>query len=359
MFRGCQSIANVSAAIARELIGTFNGVGLYSHNGLPFFSEDLESHARLDENAPIGMYYGMPEARRLPIAFHKHSIRIGGFVCETDRIHRDWVDVCNRLDFAFVPSEFCRRAFVDSGVEVPVMVVPHGLEPEFRPYDRPGDRSPFIFFNSFDSGSFHQRKSATELVQCFCRTFSDADGVELHLRTQATKEMLALVSHHDRHGLIRLVPADPLPLAAFAKLYSQVDCVVHPSKGEGFGLIPFQAIACECPVIAPAVTGMADYLNDSNAVILKTGDRIRGVALGNAAGHYYAVDENDLCRSMRYVLENWSRERNKLMEIGPAFRKQHAWPEALAGLVSFLRRLLADGNTTAGKRRVLAPLAPR
>jgi glycosyltransferase involved in cell wall biosynthesis len=153
------------------------------------------------------------------------------------------------------------------------------------------------------------------------------------------------------------VPGDPVPLAEFAALYSQVDCVVHPSKGEGFGLIPFQAIACECPVIAPAVTGMADYLNDSNAIILKTGGRTRGVGLGNAAGHYYAVDENHLRRSMRYVLKNWSRERARLKDIGPAFRKQHAWPNALSGLASILQSLLADGTTTAGKRRVLSSVS--
>lgn len=186
MFHGCQSIANVSGAIARQLIREFGAVGLFSYNGLPFFGEDLESHSRIDENALIGIYYGLPEARKMPIEFHEHAVRIGGFVCETDRIHQDWVHVCNKLNLVFVPSEFCRRAFVESGVKAPVIVVPHGLEPEFKPYDRVVDPRRFIFFNAFDAGSFHQRKSAAELVRCFCRTFGRGDGVELILRTKTT-----------------------------------------------------------------------------------------------------------------------------------------------------------------------------
>ncbi len=48
----------------------------------------------------------------------------------------------------------------------------------------------------------------------------------------------------------------------FIKLYNHVDCVLSPTRGEGFGLIPFEALACGTPVIVTDDTGMDQYLID-------------------------------------------------------------------------------------------------
>jgi hypothetical protein len=182
MFEGCFSIAAVCTQLGRALTRGLEGVALHSYNGPHFFDRSLAEHAAVDHAAPVGIFYGFPDD--IPAVFSRHSFRIGGFVCETDRIAPTWVEICNSLDLVIVPSSFCRHAFHTSGVRVPVMVVPHGLEPEYRPVKEKRRSKPLVFYNAFNSGSLLERKSAEELVRCFLEAFgSNGEECVLHLRT--------------------------------------------------------------------------------------------------------------------------------------------------------------------------------
>ena len=61
------------------------------------------------------------------------------------------------------------------------------------------------------------------------------------------------------------------PMVVLGLIFSRMNCTVHPSRGEGFGLVPLQSLACETPVIAPAVTGMTEYLTPDRAICLPPG----------------------------------------------------------------------------------------
>ena len=357
MFEGCFSIAAVCTQLGRVLTERLEGVALHSYNGGSFFDSSLTTHGAVDRAAPVGFFYGFPDD--LPEAFYEHRFRIGGFVCETDRIAPSWVEVCNSLNLVIVPSTFCRKAFCDSGVRAPVMVVPHGLEPEYRPMVEKRRSEPLIFYNVFDQGSLLERKNAEELIRCFLDAFGPSgDECALRLRTHLSPDLVDIRQRYDFGRAILLDLPVQRDTVTFAGIYSEVHCTVHPSRGEGFGLVPFQSIACETPVIAPAATGMADYLNDDNAMCLRTSGRTAGVLGGNQAGTYYTIDEAHLVELLQHAYTNWEEEYRKVRTAGPNFRARYSWDVVLSELIEVIEEVLASKNRDRVQRSLQERFGP-
>lgn len=343
-FRDRSSMSNVARAVFQAARARLGRVNFHNFLGLPWIEPAMMIHHGIDRQAPVGYFIGLP--RQVPDFVFDHPVSIGAFVCETDRILDGWVEKCNRFDLVTVPSHWCRDAFIASGVTVPVRVVPHGLEPAYHPRRERRRDGPLVFFNTFHSHSFIDRKGFHELVRAFLRAFADRDDAVLVLRTN---DFPALADYRDDAEFQRLVRLDIVDgndtTDDYAAVFSQVHCTVHPSRGEGFGLVPLQSIACETPVIAPRVTGMADYLADDNSIALATRGRTTGQGVGNAVGEYFLVDEDDLVIKLRYVADHWETEYRRVQAAAPAFRQAHAWPTVLAPFLDLVEQLAADPSS--------------
>lgn len=243
-----------------------------------------------------------------------------------------------------MPSRYCKKAFSQSGVTIPILVVPHGLEDEYTPIL--GKRSPnkFVFYNTFNSKSFLSRKNCEELIRCFQAAFDGQSDIELRLRTQADSENLNKLRRKYTFGET-IVIEDMLDLSVnkFAAIYSQVHCTVHPSRGEGFGLIPFQSIACGTPVIATGATGMLDYLDSSYSTLVRVSGSVKGQAVGNQSGVYYRVDEPHLTKCLQNVYLNYDQELSKVSKISSKFREHYAWSSVLSPFSSLVESILVNG----------------
>lgn len=353
MFKGVGSMDNVSIQLAKAIASRTGSLSVYSYNGSPFADPELREYAGIATSPRIALFLGIPDRNHIPTEFFSCPITIGFFVCETDRIHCEWASLCNEFDLIVVPSRFCKTAFVDSGVKTPILVVPHGLEPEYRPYREIKQGKPLVFFNTFSAHSMAERKSVEELIRCFTATFTSPMEARLRLRTQPTERIRRLMEKYDPNDMVELIQADDLSTVEFAQEYSDIHCTVHPSKGEGFGLIPFQSIACERPVIAAPVTGMRDYLSAENSIQLNTRGRVPGVGVGNQCGTYYEVNERHLCECMAHVAENWQREYEKVKAASPSFRTRYAWPVVLEPFLSLVESILNAGSVATAKKQLL------
>ena len=189
-----------------------------------------------------------------------------------------------------VPSSFCRAAFVSSGATRPIRVIPHGLGEAFRPYEDVHPPARFTIFNTFGAFAPPERKGFRELLECFATAFPGDTTTAPVIRTHATDSALEHIDRYSSRATVELEPLTYGTREQFARRLCSVHCVAHPSKGEGFGLVPFQAIGCETPVIAPATTGMAEYINPGTATVLRTGPTIKGQTWQNQPGEYHDVD---------------------------------------------------------------------
>lgn len=87
----------------------------------------------------------------------------------------------------------------------------------------------------------------------------------------------------DTHLVGPVRPPHPLPLgnrftfypsdAGLRHLYSTSTVLLYPSRIEGFGLPPLEAMACGCPVVATSVGAVPEFaVNGANAFVVDPGD---------------------------------------------------------------------------------------
>lgn len=58
--------------------------------------------------------------------------------------------------------------------------------------------------------------------------------------------------------------------AELRRIYSSADLLLYPSRNEGFGLMPLEAMACGCPVVTTTAVPYAVHMD--NAMVAPTGD---------------------------------------------------------------------------------------
>ncbi len=195
------------------------------------------------------------------------------FGWEESRIPTWMADDFNaHLDGIGAMSRFVADVLRDSGVDVPVTVVGNGVD---RPdpdatVDAPelADRLGFTFLHV---SSAFPRKGVDVLLEAYFAAFSGADDVSLVLKTfpnphNEVGPMLGrLRAGHGDPPDVRWIDRD-LEESEIHGLYNLADALVHPARGEGFGLPVAEAMLAGIPVISVAYSGLADFVSEETAL---------------------------------------------------------------------------------------------
>ena len=151
-----------------------------------------------------------------------------------------------------------------------VVVIHNGIDPDkFRRTEardvlaRRGVREPYVLFVgriTDQKGIFHLLEAAPKLpsgVQVvLCASAPDTPEIEARLKQ-------ALPKHPNVLWIGEMVPVSEV-----VELYSHASVFVCPSVYEPFGLINLEAMACETPVVASAVGGIVEVVEDGRTGVL-------------------------------------------------------------------------------------------
>jgi glycosyltransferase involved in cell wall biosynthesis len=203
----------------------------------------------------VGEYwreYGLPEE-------DPHQIRIAYSMIESSKIPRKWVSIINhRFDAVAVPDPFLVSVYEASGVTVPIFVVPLGRDLSAF-LDTPlkiSRNTPFVFatFNTCE-----RRKNTLRTVQGFARAFGNNPNVELHLGWRCCRDKSyrqEILDEIARLGLTNvLIEEGSVDFPEHYARFCKIDCHVSLSTGEGFSILPREAMALGIPVIVSDNTG--------------------------------------------------------------------------------------------------------
>ncbi len=191
---------------------------------------------------------------------------VGWTMLEVTGLPPTWVAGCNSMDEVWVPASFNVDTFRNSGVTVPIHVMPLGVDvgyfhPEITGF-RPSTR--FTFLSVFEWG---ERKAPEVLLRAFAEEFKDSEDVLLLL---SVFNRDPYVDVHQQIADLDLPPTAPIVVmlnpkfhaAQMGSLYRSADAFVLPSRGEGWGMPVLEAMACGLPTIATRWSGPADFLHD-------------------------------------------------------------------------------------------------
>lgn len=211
------------------------------------------------------------------------KINIGYTIWETTKLHPKWKSYINdSVDAVMVGCEWNVEVFRNSGVTVPIFVVPHGIGThEFdniKPFEVRGvSQDTYMFYSIFQ---WTERKHPLAMIKAYWHAFQNKEDVALVLKTyrsdysesekdaiRTTIRRLKAVTPFDNYPPIYLIP-NMLTNDEILGLHARGDCYVSLDRGEGFGLSPFTAGACGNPIVVTGFGGSTEYAKSDNSYLI-------------------------------------------------------------------------------------------
>lgn len=114
-------------------------------------------------------------------------------------------------------------------------------------------------------------------------------------------------------------------------LYAGAHCYLQPSRGEGFGLQPLQALAQGCPTVLTAAHGHDAFAHlglGVSATPAKSSYFIYG-----DAGDWWEPDFDELCDHMRWVYDHYEQATDEAKSAAAVVANEFTWANTAARFV--------------------------
>lgn len=260
---------------------------------------------------------------------------------EGSRIPQGWVDAIEGagVERVLVPCIHNLHAFRNSGVSVPISVVPGGTDPnEFPIIEKRKfcleDYYPYTFLCFADRGD---RKGFPEVWEAFYRAFGGKTEGNQNVRLiikgrMKDKSVLAAMSRaQDADKRIVYQESDALDMY---DIYAQADCIVVPSRSEGWGMIHREAACMGLPVITQAYSGLDDAENWAYTVSGATAPIPSDAA--TMLGEWKIADKDDLAQKMLFCYHSPETAAAEGRRHAQWIRREQTWEHSAKTLVSLM-----------------------
>ena len=258
--------------------------------------------------------------------------RIGYTPWESSIIPESWPHTMNQMDEIWTTSKYCVDIFNSFNVNKTIRLVPHGIDPELWKIENRYLQDKFIFFHV---GGPTERKGGQRVVDAFIDLFDGNPNVILVLKSNEVSECRFYENGVDFKNAKfhpQILSIDyKVSVEDLVKLYNAAHCLVYPTNGEGFGLIPFQGIATGLPTIVTNATACADFAEMSVPL-----DSHPAQGNGIHLGDWVDPDLDDLRDKMKYVYENYEQVKEKTLHSATIIHNTQTWDHVADLIVNIL-----------------------
>lgn len=298
------------------------------------FVEELTRYK--DEQTRLRILYAQPT---LVNKFYQEGRNLVAMTMfETTKIPQtigsDWIDGLNKVKLVFTPSEFCKQVFEDCGVKTKIIVLPFGIDPEEWKYNKPKPKNKFVFLTT---SAYCYRKNTRNLIRAFRAEFRNNNDVELWVKGKFDESYYRI---NDKK--VKFIDKGYPDITEYRKLYEDCDCFVFPSRGEGIGMPPLQAMAIGRPVIATNWGGTKDYMNPEFSYPLNIVgfEKVLDYEkfMGDV-GDYCIPDMKEFRKLMRYVYEHKQEAFEKGKKANKYVLENRIWDKVIDKMIKELEVL--------------------
>lgn len=262
-----------------------------------------------DDNASVNVHMMLPEMVK---GWRQGQHRVIFTMWETDELPTVIKPWLHEYDQVLVPCQHNVDLF--SKWHHDVTMVPLGVDLKFWRQAPPTTGSKFRFAAG---GSLWHRKGLDLVVKAF--TELNLPDAELHIKAAPH----AFDTEETNHPNI-VLHRSWMDTETQRDWYDLADCYVAPARGEGFGLMPLQAIAMGIPTIISDSSGQKEFAHLANWVVPC------GKSKAHTCGQWDEPNLELLKAAMRDAYEQ------RLSRKRPTGVKQFSWVEASRKLVAAL-----------------------
>ncbi len=284
---------------------------------------------------------------------------------EFSRIPSEWQYKFDTFaDGVITPSSWTTDKYLDAGLAPDkVFTIPNGYnEKVFKQEKVPCDLIPNSNKFTFTFvGCSQFRKGVDILLNAWSKSFVKADNVQLFLKDNpqiyGQNNLLSeTVKMQYLTGCGKIIyNSDILSEEEMASVYKNTDVLVHPYRGEGFGMHIQEAMACGATPIVTSGGAADDFVNQDNSIMLTTAQQFidlsdpklmamkPGDSLSGMGGHSWVLepDQEDLINKMKLVYFHHERDQI-LSRVDKA--KLTTWKDAINLYVEVLENIYKRDN---------------
>lgn len=277
---------------------------------------------------------------------------------EYGAIPKEWyVPMKHWIDEIWVYSTYNKEAYVRSGIpENKIKVIPLGVDKNIFHYDvKPMSLKTKKMFQFLFVGGTIFRKGIDVLIKAYTEEFSADEDVSLVIKDFGTESFYKgatigdwITEHQkDSQNPEILYLNETFSVDDLSSLYKTCDCLVHPYRGEGFGLPIIEAMACGTPVIVPSLGPSLDFCNEDTAFFVECQEeRWSTKAIGDIETVDYPwwlkVDENELRKQMRYVFNNRELVKQKGRRASNHILSKFTWDQSASIVSNRIEEILSE-----------------
>lgn len=300
-------------------------------------SEALERQGvEITPGASVVFNYCMPKDYK----WKKGAYHIGYTPWESTKVPDSWWPGLRAVDELWTTSEWCKEILTIEAERSDVRILEHGIDPLYQPRSFGPVRTPFTFLFIGDPAV---RKGSEYVLEAWYRAFGNDKNVKLVYkcrgfpRARIKDKGGSVIASPGMFDNIQVITQD-YTTEQLVELHASCHALVYPSRGEGWGLIPWEACGMGMPAIFPWETGMREVGTIGGIEQL----RLREVGWEVSAdqvvhpGDWMTLSVDEIINHMHLVIEKYPRMADMAHSKAESMHESHSWDRIAERMVAML-----------------------